>query len=178
MKQIVRTISGLLPIALLSACATTGEITDKVAAKPVATATETPTPSPAAEISIAPEQRKKINPLEDPASLLAKRIIYFDYDKSDVRSEYHSIIQAHAEYIANHPRLHIRLEGHADERGTRDYNDALGERRGSSVLALLSLHGAAEGQIDTISYGEKRPLKMGHDESSWRLNRRVEIVYR
>lgn len=178
MKRFIRMIVTVLPLALLAACATTGEKAAAPAAAPEPTQTETMAPAPAAEPSAAPAQAEmKIDPLQDPTSPLAKRVIYFDFDKSDIKSEYRPTLQAHAEYLAGHPSVHVRLEGHADERGTREYNIGLGERRANSVRAYLTLQGVSAGQIETISYGEERPVAMGHDESSWRLNRRVEIVY-
>ncbi len=113
----------------------------------------------------------------DPANLLNKRVIYFDFDRSKVKSEYEEIIAAHATYLANNPGARVRLEGHADERGSREYNIGLGERRGNSVARHLGLQGAARNQLEVISYGEERPVALGHDEESWALNRRVEIVY-
>lgn len=118
------------------------------------------------------------SPLEDPDSLLSKRVVYFDFDKSDIKSEYRDIIKAHAGYLADNPDVRITLEGHADERGTREYNMGLGERRANSVRAFMLVQGASRNQIKTVSYGEERPVAFGHDEESWRLNRRVEIVYR
>lgn len=115
--------------------------------------------------------------LDDPSSILAKRTIYFDFDSSDIKEEYRDIIKAHATYLANHPRASVVLEGNADERGSREYNIGLGERRANAVRRFLSLQGASSSQLETVSYGEERPVAFGHDESSWRLNRRVEIVY-
>lgn len=115
--------------------------------------------------------------LDDPASILAKRVIYFDFDSSDIKDAYRDIIKAHATYLANHPRASVTLEGHADERGSREYNIGLGERRANAVSRFLSLQGASSSQLEAISYGEERPVAFGHDESSWQLNRRVEIVY-
>jgi len=178
MKRVRRMIVAVLPLAFLAACATTGEKEAAPAAAPEPTQTETMAPAPAAEPSAAPAQAEmEIDPLQDPTSPLAKRVIYFDFDKSDIKSEYRPTLQAHAEYLADHPSVHVRLEGHADERGTREYNIGLGERRANSVRAYLTLQGVSASQIETISYGEERPVAMGHDESSWRLNRRVEIVY-
>lgn len=179
MKRVRRMIVAVLPLAFLAACATTGEEAAAPAAAPEPTQTETMAPeAPSAETAAAPMQpQMEIDPLQDPTSPLAKRVIYFDFDKSDIKSEYRPTLQAHAEYLANHPSVHVRLEGHADERGTREYNIGLGERRANSVRAYLTLQGVSAGQIETISYGEERPVAMGHDESSWRLNRRVEIVY-
>jgi peptidoglycan-associated lipoprotein len=105
------------------------------------------------------------------------RVIYFDFDKSDVKSEYQATITAHAEYIAGHPDISVVLEGHADERGTREYNIALGERRAKAIKEMLVLQGVAEKQLQVISFGEERPVALGHDESAWSLNRRVELLY-
>jgi len=115
--------------------------------------------------------------LDDPASILAKRVIYFDFDRSDIKDEFRNVIKAHASYLANHPNASVVLEGHADERGSREYNIGLGERRANAVRRFLSLQGASSSQLEAISYGEERPVAFGHDESSWQLNRRVEIVY-
>ena len=118
------------------------------------------------------------HPLDDPASPLGMKVIYFDYDKSEIRDEYQPIIEAHATYLAAKPGASIALEGHTDERGSREYNLGLGERRAQAVSRVLGLLGAADEQIGMVSYGEEQPAAEGHDESAWRLNRRVEIVYR
>jgi peptidoglycan-associated lipoprotein len=110
-------------------------------------------------------------------SLLSKRVVYFDFDKSDVKSEYRAIVAAHATYVSAHNTARVTLEGHADERGTREYNLGLGERRGNAVSGLLSAGGAMGGQLDSVSYGEERPVCRVSDESCWSQNRRVEIVY-
>jgi len=119
----------------------------------------------------------KGSPFDDPSNPLSKRTVYFEFDSADVAPEDREIILAHAEYLATHPDTIIVLEGHADERGTREYNIALGERRAKAVSKLMLLQGAAQSQIDVISFGEERPVAMEHDESAWRLNRRVEILY-
>lgn len=115
--------------------------------------------------------------LNDPASILAKRIIYFDFDRSEIKEEFRNIIKAHATYLANNPSASVVLEGHADERGSREYNIGLGERRANAVRKFLSLQGASSSQLEAVSFGEERPVAFGHDESSWQLNRRVELVY-
>ena len=102
---------------------------------------------------------------------------YFDFDTSEIKQEARDVLVAHAQFLANNPRQNVRLEGHADERGSREYNIGLGERRGNSVARHLGLQGASRGQLDVVSYGEERPASMGHDETSWQLNRRVEIIY-
>ncbi len=117
------------------------------------------------------------DPLNDPASLLSTRIIYFTFDSSEVAADYLSIVTAHAEYLSANPGKSVVLEGHADERGSREYNIALGERRGLSVANLMKLQGVSASQIQVVSYGEEKPVDFGHDDVSWEKNRRVEIVY-
>ncbi len=109
--------------------------------------------------------------------LLSKRIVYFDFDRSDIRADSQSVVAAHAAYLAKNPNQKVRLEGHADERGSREYNIGLGERRGQAVRRALALQGVAETQLSTVSYGEERPAAAGSDEQAYGLNRRVEIVY-
>jgi peptidoglycan-associated lipoprotein len=109
--------------------------------------------------------------------LLAKRLIYFDFDSSEIRGEGTEIVAAHARYLSRRAPLRVRLEGHTDERGSREYNIGLGERRAQAVRRALMLQGASEVQIATVSYGEERPASAGSDETAWTQNRRVEIVY-
>jgi peptidoglycan-associated lipoprotein len=111
------------------------------------------------------------------AGLLAKRTIYFDFDSSEIKGEGTDIVAAHAKYLAANPATRVRLEGHTDERGSREYNIGLGERRAQAVRRALLLQGAGDAQISTVSYGEERPAVPGHDEAAWAKNRRVEIVY-
>lgn len=117
------------------------------------------------------------NPLADPSSPLSIRSIYFEYDSAVISSEGQSALTAHAEYLSLNPHKRIVLEGHTDERGTREYNLALGERRAFSVEEFLSISGVPAGQMEVRSYGEENPASMGHDESAWQLNRRVELIY-
>jgi peptidoglycan-associated lipoprotein len=111
------------------------------------------------------------------AGLLAKRTVYFDFDSSEIKGEGTDIVAAHAKYLASNPGTRVRLEGHTDERGSREYNIGLGERRAQAVRRALLLQGGADAQISTVSYGEERPAVPGHDEAAWAKNRRVEIVY-
>ncbi len=103
--------------------------------------------------------------------------IYFDFDKSDIRSDSREILDMHAEYLMANPSVSIVLEGHADERGTREYNQALGERRGNSVKSYFQLKGISASRMEVISYGEERPAVMGHNKAAWAKNRRVEVKY-
>ncbi len=118
------------------------------------------------------------NPLDNPDSLLSKRVVYFAYNADDANEEDRVIVEAHGAYLADNPNAAVTLEGHADERGSREYNIALGERRANSVRQLMTLIGASGAQIRVVSYGEERAAVEGHDEGAWNLNRRVEIVYR
>ncbi len=118
------------------------------------------------------------HPLDDPDSPLSKLVIYFDFDSAEILNDFRPIVEAHAAYMADNPGSAVTLEGHTDERGSREYNLGLGERRSQSVRRVLVLLGAGQNQLQTVSYGEENPARDGHDESAWRYNRRVEIVYR
>jgi len=104
-------------------------------------------------------------------------VIYFDFDRAEIKSEYVSVIAAHARFLNDNPGRSVRLEGHTDERGSREYNIGLGERRAQSVRRALLLQGVGEDQIVTVSYGEERPSVLGSDEESYARNRRVELSY-
>lgn len=124
------------------------------------------------EALVATESESVIE--DDP---LGKRVVYFEFDSNALTPEAQNIVEAHAEYLAGNPGMAVVLEGHADERGTREYNLALGERRANAVAELFQVMGVAPDAIRSISYGEERPIDMEHDESAWSLNRRVEILY-
>jgi peptidoglycan-associated lipoprotein len=116
--------------------------------------------------------------VEGPTSAqLQNRTIYFDFDSSEIKQEYNSLITAHARYLAANPNARVRVEGNTDERGSREYNIGLGERRAQAVRRALMLQGVSEMQITTVSYGEERPAVTGHTEEAWSRNRRANIVY-
>jgi peptidoglycan-associated lipoprotein len=115
--------------------------------------------------------------LDEPDSPLSTRVIYFDYDSAKVSDDSLATLEAHGNFIASNGNVSLRLEGHTDERGSREYNIALGDRRAQSVRRILLFQGASSDQLDTISYGEERPAVLGHDNSAWSKNRRVELVY-
>jgi peptidoglycan-associated lipoprotein len=115
--------------------------------------------------------------LDDPAGPLTKRIIYFIYDSNEIQPEYVSVINNHAYYLAANKGKTVVLEGHADERGSPEYNIALGEQRAQSVAQLMKLQGVSDSQIQIISFGEEKAAVSGHDETAWQQNRRVEITY-
>jgi peptidoglycan-associated lipoprotein len=113
----------------------------------------------------------------DPNNPLSKRTIYFMLDSSQVQQDFIPVIAAHARYLLANPSQHVVLEGNGDERGSREYNIGLGEQRANSIAAMLKAQGVSASQLSVVSYGEEKPVAMGHDESSWELNRRVELAY-
>lgn len=115
--------------------------------------------------------------LDQPDPLLSTRVIHFAFDDSSIGSDYQALLVAHGRYLADNADTSLRLEGHADERGSREYNVGLGERRASSVRQLLLLQGALDEQIEILSYGEESPVVTGSNERSWSQNRRVEFNY-
>ncbi|MFI4889800.1 MAG: peptidoglycan-associated lipoprotein Pal [Steroidobacterales bacterium] len=128
----------------------------------------------------------RVSPLGDGASTSAggagdanaarsHNVIYFDFDKSEIKPEFADIVTGAAHNLSSHPALKVKLEGNTDERGTREYNIGLGERRAQAVRRALLLQGAAESQITTVSYGAERPAVEGDDEAAWSQNRRVEL---
>ncbi len=119
----------------------------------------------------------QVDPLNHPDSPLQSRVIYFAFDDSSLSAEGRQLVEAHAKYLAATPSESVVLEGHADERGTREYNIALGQQRAESVRRMMLLYGVTPAQIRILSYGEEKPAALGHDERSWSLNRRVELRY-
>ena len=117
------------------------------------------------------------NPLRDPSSPLSKRSVYFDFDSFNVKDEYKPTIEAHGRYLQQNRSARMTVQGNTDERGSREYNIALGQKRADSVKRMMTLLGAGEAQIETVSFGKEKPRNMGHDEPAWAENRRDEIIY-
>jgi peptidoglycan-associated lipoprotein len=165
MKNTVRILFAVMLVAGLGACA-------KKAVKP-------PPAPPAPSATTAPvESTGRYQPGDlDTDSCLRQRVVYFDLDRTEIKPEFQAQVACHAEYLRQFPNARVTLEGNADERGTREYNLGLGERRGNAVSGALGSAGASAGQLTVVSYGEERPVDRGHDESAWSKNRRVEIVY-
>ncbi|MDC1287512.1 peptidoglycan-associated lipoprotein Pal [Gammaproteobacteria bacterium] len=115
--------------------------------------------------------------LEETEGALASRTIYFELDSAKLTTESLAILEIHGNFVAGNGEVSIRLEGHADERGSREYNIALGDRRAQSVRRVLLFQGASSDQVETVSYGEEQPAVSGHDEGAWSKNRRVELMY-
>jgi peptidoglycan-associated lipoprotein len=117
------------------------------------------------------------NPLTDPKNVLSKRSVYFDFDSNAVKDEFRGLIQAHARYMVDKKDTRIRVEGNCDERGSREYNLALGQRRAESVKKVMTVLGVQDGRIETVSFGEEKPAAPSHDEAAWAQNRRGDIKY-
>lgn len=115
--------------------------------------------------------------INDANNVLAEKVIYFDFDSDQISADFQELIAHHGKYLAANPSMSVRLEGHADERGSREYNVALAHRRAQSVRRLVLFQGVNAEQVTIISYGEEKPVALGHDDEAWRLNRRVELVY-
>lgn len=156
-------------VAMLSVSLVACKSTDEEAAAPAAAA-----PSASSNAAAASNQPSAAELARQRA--LAKTVFYFEFDKSDLSQEDRDALVYHAEELKKNPNSKIRLEGHADERGTREYNLALGERRAQAVERYLQVQGVAAGQMETISYGEERPAQQGTTEAAYSANRRVEMV--
>ncbi len=144
--------------------------------KPTPAPAPAPAPAPVAKVE-APVQ-PMVDALNDPSSTLAKRSVFFDFDKSLIKSEFQPLIEAHGRYLVEHVARQIRIEGNCDERGGREYNLALGQRRADAVRERMELVGVQATRIETISLGKEKPKAAGHDESAWSENRRADLVYR
>ena len=118
-----------------------------------------------------------MDPLNDPASILAGRSVYYPFDVSTVQEADKPLVQAHGKYLAGHADRKVRLEGNCDERGSNEYNLALGQRRADGVKKMLELSGAQAGQMESVSYGEEKPRASAHDEAAWSQNRRTDLNY-
>ena len=177
MKKLL--ISVLL-VNLLAACASQKpkEPVAEAKAAPVAEAPKAAAPAAeAAAAAPAPVVGVAVDPLNDPNSILAKRSVFYPFDVSVVQDADKPVVEAHAKYLSEHANRKVRLEGNCDERGSDEYNLALGQRRADGVKKMLLVGGARDGQIETVSYGEEKPRATGHDEAAWSQNRRTDFNY-
>ena len=172
-------IAACLAVALIAAgCASKEQ-------KPaeVSSATTAPTPSTSGTAgqtsTTRPQNTQSVtgDPLHDPSNILSKRSVYFDFDSNAVKDEYRNMIQSHARFMNDNRSRNIRIEGNCDERGSREYNLALGQRRAESVKKVMSVLGVQDSRIETVSFGEEKPKNAGHDEAAWAENRRADIRY-
>jgi len=163
-----------LLVSLLAACSS-----QEVKEQPKAPV-ESRVPSAAdtgAQTSGAQTQGVAVNPLKDPNNILSKRSVYYDFDKYDVKDEFKPMVDAHAKYLGKNTSANVAVQGNCDERGSREYNVALGHKRAESVRKMMNVLGVGDKQIETVSFGEEKPRAECHDESCWKENRRSDIVY-
>jgi len=184
-----RIVTGVLMAGLLAGCSSTPtKDQDGATVEDRKPTVAQPEPKPV----VVPEKKKPVEPivtkpvqdtglsaaaLKDPANILSRRIIQFDYDSFMVKDEYKPLVTAHARYLTQNPKASMTIQGHTDERGSREYNLALGQRRADAVKQMLQLLGASAAQIETVSFGEEKPRAQGSNEQAWAENRRAEIVY-
>lgn len=177
-----------LALAVALAGCTTQRAAPAPAAPPAPTPAAAPAPvTPAASASAAStgpalassslDEQKQKAASEAAAALLRARSVHFDFDVATLRSDDMALLDAHARYLGAHPGARVLLTGHTDERGTAEYNMALGEKRAKNARMYLLTHGAGEKQLDMVSYGEEKPLDRDHSEAAWAQNRRVELQY-
>ena len=168
--------------ALLFGCAT-DEANKPAATAPAAAPATAPKPSaaeskPVTTVQAAPKTGATgFAALKDPNNILSKRAVYFDYDKFDVKDEFKPLIEAHAKFLRDNASAKMLIQGNADERGSREYNVGLGQRRSDAVKKMLTLLGARENQIESVSLGEEKPSCTDHTESCWAKNRRDDMLY-
>ena len=179
MKKII--LAALVAVALVG-CQTTPEpapVEDKSAstAAPDSGSTSGTSTTGANQGAVSGSTTGAANPLRDPNNILSKRNIFFEFDSFAVSDQYKPIVEAHARYLNANRNARIALQGHADERGSREYNIALGQKRADAVKRMMTLLGVQEMQIETVSFGKEKPKNLGHDEAAWAENRRVDIVY-
>ncbi len=174
----MKRITACVAVALIAAgCASKEQ-------KPADVATASPsTPSTSGTTGQTPTTRPQQttgvqgNPLNDPNNILSKRSVYFDFDSNAVKDEYRNMIQAHARYLNDNRSRNIKIEGNCDERGSREYNLALGQRRAEAVKKVMTVLGVQDGRVETVSFGEEKPKNPGHDEAAGAQNRRADIRY-
>ena len=142
-------------------------------------AVQPPPPRPQPPVTVQPVRPSVVqaNPLKDPNNILSKRSIYYDYDSDTIKDEYRPMLQAHAKYLAENRNARILIQGNCDERGSREYNIALGQRRADGVRRMLMLMGVTEPQIESVSLGEEKPRRTGNTEADYAENRRSDILY-
>ncbi len=157
----------VLMIGALAACKSTPPVNAN--ANQGAVSSTQPNPNAVAPVTV--------DELNNPNSPLAKRSVYFDFDSYSVKDEYQPLLQQHAQYLKTHPQRHVLIQGNTDERGTSEYNLALGQKRAEAVRRSLSLLGVPDSQMEAVSLGKEKPVALGHDEASWSQNRRADLVY-
>lgn len=171
----------VIAAAALAACSTAPPVNAPVDDKSVGTTAGTGTgganTSGTSGSGVSGTNMSGANPLRDPNSPLSKRSIYFDFDSFVVKDEFKPLVEAHGRYLASHPTAHLTVQGNTDERGSREYNIALGQRRADAAKRMMALYGAQDAQIETVSFGKEKPRNPGNDDAAYAENRRDDIVY-
>jgi peptidoglycan-associated lipoprotein len=181
MRHIVKKTfsAAFLAAVLVAGCSTTPTDEQSPAGvedrKPAGTTVETK-PIPRVDVTGQPGGTPFAQ-LKDPNNILSKRSIYYDYDKFDVKDEYRKLVEAHAKFLRENPTAKMLIQGNTDERGSREYNVGLGQRRSDGVKRMLLLLGAKEDQIESVSLGEEKPKAEGQTEQAWSQNRRSDMLY-
>ena len=173
MKKVVLSIA----IATLVAACGSQEVKKDVPVADRTTPPSQPTQPTTGQTTPTTQPAITANPLTDPKNILSQRSVYFDFDSNAVKDEYRGLIQAHAKYMVEKRDAKARVEGNCDERGSREYNLALGQRRAEAVKKVMTVLGVQDGRIETVSFGEEKPADPGHDEAAWAKNRRGDIKY-
>jgi peptidoglycan-associated lipoprotein len=148
--------------------------------KPVVTETKPPAQQRTPQQPTTGQSRSEAvaaDPLRDPNNILSRRSVYFDYDSNVVKDEFKPLVTAHANYLRSNSQRHMTIQGNTDERGSREYNLALGQRRADAVKQMMTLLGAPGSSIETVSFGEEKPRTQGNTEQAYAENRRADIVY-
>jgi peptidoglycan-associated lipoprotein len=174
--QVIKVAAAALAIAMLSACA--NEVAKPEASSPAGSSVpSSPSPLQPQASGMQPQTLSGNSLKTGQAAAIDKRSIYYDFDSFALKSEFKPVVEAQASYLKQHPRAQVRIEGNCDERGSREYNLALGQRRADAIKNLLELVGVSDGQIEAVSYGKEKPKALGHDEQSWSQNRRSDFEY-
>ena len=179
MNHRTSSLATLILLGSLAACSSPPERRDAAPTAAAPTPVAQPAPQPARQAAPASTVTAVTLPphLDANSALMRERSVYFDYDEFGIKPEFVPLIERHGRYVAAQANLAIKLEGHADERGSTEYNLALGQKRAEAVLRALQLQGARTAQMEATSWGEERPKARGHDEAAWAQNRRVDLQY-
>jgi len=178
--QLNKILKGLLiavPVMTLAACSSSSDIDENAANQSNQATVEQTTTDTVEVATMTPEQQAEEQLRQKYEALRQEQIIYFDFDKATVESKYADLLRAHAEFLVKNPSVKVLIEGHADERGTPEYNIALGEHRGQAVEKYLQSLGVSESQISVVSYGEEKPMVKSRTEEAFATNRRALLVY-
>jgi peptidoglycan-associated lipoprotein len=188
MNRTFRSLALAAIVAVLAACGSSVKLDEEQTAAPIedrsaaaqagaAAAGSGADASGAGSRQVTPVTVGTTDPLNDPASPLAKRSIYFDFDSFTIKDEYRGVVEAHARYLVANKGRRVVIQGNTDERGSREYNLALGQKRAEAVRKALVALGVADSQLEAVSFGEEKPRAAGSDEASWAENRRADLAY-